>query len=92
MFKKNRVYIREKYIKIVHNETKDGIIIDAVDGADLTEEEGLAWGNMWYFYTANAMFVDKINEYKNKYDKYINFVFYSVYACGWGYIAMQYYI
>ena len=90
--KQNRVYIEKNYINIESNETKDGFIVDPLAGVDLTEEKCLVWGNTWLFYTANAMFVDKIDEYKNKYDKYINFVFYSVYACGWGYIAMQYYI
>lgn len=89
--KDNRTYISENYISVETTETKDSFYLEFQPHFVGEKTENVLQGHyiIWVCYTANCMFADNFYEYTEKYDKYINIIYYGIFTLGWGYIIYK---
>lgn len=89
--KDNKNFITNNYISVksdIQTNVFDVNFLPTYDG-DRSDQMLLNHYNVWFCYLANCMFVDKYYEYTEKYNKYVNVIYYGIYAMGWGYIIYK---
>lgn len=90
----NRKHITDNYITVENDLTTFSFIVDfkfSYDG-DRSDQMLNNHFNVWVCYLANCMFADKYYEYVDKYNTFINVLYYGIFTIGWGYIVFQFYI
>lgn len=89
----NRKYITDNYITVQSDLGTNAFNVDFVSTYDGDRSDQMLHNHytVWLCYLANCMFADAYYEYVDKYNKYINVIYYGIFTLGWAYIVFQSY-